>query len=381
MGHQIVMPNNNPLADIKPLNSWLKLAESGIGIIAGPCSAENEEQVLSCARDLAKNKNVGAFRTGIWKPRTRPEGFEGAGEIALRWLDQAKKETGLPYCIEVASARHTEIALKHQADMLWLGARTTVNPFLVQEIADVLKGTDIPVLVKNPVNPDLELWIGSLERLYKSGLTKLAAIHRGFSFYRKGPYRNSPMWELPIELKSRFPNLPILTDPSHIAGSRSLLKEISQKAINLEMDGLMIEVHPNPGIALTDKNQQVTPEAFAQLLEELVLRKRIGDKEFEIKLEQLRSEIDKLDSELIHILARRMQIIDEIGNYKKVNNITILQLDRWREIASNRVAQAENMGLSREFITTLLNIVHDESIKRQETILGNSNSKPGDSEL
>lgn len=375
MGDQINMPNNALLPEVMPLGSWLNLSESGIGIIAGPCSAESEEQVINCARELAQNRNVGAFRTGIWKPRTRPEGFEGAGEIALNWLDQAREETKLPYCIEVASARHAEIALKHHSDYLWLGARTTVNPFLVQEIADVLKGTNIPVLVKNPVNPDLELWIGSLERLYKSGITKLAAVHRGFSFYRKGPYRNSPMWELPIELKSRCPNLPILTDPSHIAGNRALLKEISQKAINLEMDGLMIEVHPNPNTALTDKNQQITPKAFAQLLDELILRKKRGNQDFEIKLEQLRSEIDKLDSELIHILARRMQIIDEIGHYKKTNDITILQIGRWRELASNRVIQAENMGLSREFITSLLNTVHDESIRRQEVILGNSNNK------
>lgn len=352
---------------IKELKSWLAIDNQPL-IISGPCSAESEEQLLSTARQLAQIKAVKLFRAGVWKPRTRPNMFEGHGERALKWLQSVNRETGLKTTIEVANPKHVELALKYQIDVLWLGARTVVNPFSVQEIADSLRGVDIPVMIKNPLNPDLSLWIGAFERLNDSGITKLAAIHRGFDFFKKSAFRNAPMWEIPIELKRLYPDLPVFTDPSHISGKRSLLGEISQKALDLEMDGLMIESHYNPETALTDAKQQITPFALNKLIENLIIREKKGDIAFESKLEEFRTEIDRLDAEMIGILARRMEIIDAIGQYKKENNITILQLKRWSNILIERLENGTNMGLESEFLIKILELVHKESIARQTRI-------------
>jgi chorismate mutase len=294
--------------------------------------------------------------------------FEGHGERALKWLQSVNRETGLKTTIEVANPKHVELALKYQIDVLWLGARTVVNPFSVQEIADSLRGVDIPVMIKNPLNPDLSLWIGAFERLNDSGITKLAAIHRGFDFFKKSAYRNAPMWEIPIELKRLYPNLPVFTDPSHISGKRSLLAEIAQKALDLEMDGLMIESHYNPETALTDAKQQITPNALNKLIENLIIREKKGDIAFESRLEEFRTEIDRLDAEMIGILARRMEIIDAIGQYKKENNITILQLKRWSNILIERLENGTNLGLEPDFLIKILELVHKESIARQTRI-------------
>ncbi|MBN1650832.1 MAG: bifunctional 3-deoxy-7-phosphoheptulonate synthase/chorismate mutase type II [Bacteroidales bacterium] len=352
---------------INSINAWLKPSDLPL-IISGPCSAESEEQVLETAKELAKIDAVKLFRAGVWKPRTRPNMFEGHGEKALKWMQRAKKETGLKTTIEVANPKHVELALKYDIDVLWIGARSVVNPFSVQEIADVLKGVDIPVMVKNPLNPDLALWIGALERLNEAGITKLAAIHRGFDFFKKSAFRNAPMWEIPIELKRLFPTLPIITDPSHISGKRSLLAEIAQKAFDLEMDGLMIETHCNPDKALTDAKQQIKPQALQELLNHIIIRERKGDVAFESKLEEYRSEIDRLDAEMINILARRLDIIDLIGQYKKENNITILQLKRWSNIIQERLENGKNLGVDTEFLTKVLELVHKESIARQTRI-------------
>ncbi len=352
---------------INSINAWLKPSDLPL-IISGPCSAESEEQVLETAMQLAKIDAVKLFRAGVWKPRTRPNMFEGHGEKALKWMQTAKKESGLKTTIEVANPKHVELALKYDIDVLWIGARTVVNPFSVQEIADVLKGVDIPVMVKNPLNPDLALWIGALERMNDAGITKLAAIHRGFDFFKKSAFRNAPMWEIPIELKRLFPTLPLITDPSHITGKRSLLAEIAQKAFDLEMDGLMIETHCNPDKALTDAKQQITPKALQELLSKIIIRERKGDFEFESKLEEYRSEIDRLDAEMINILARRLDIIDLIGQYKKENNITILQLKRWSNIIQERLENGKNLGVDTAFLTKVLELVHKESIARQTRI-------------
>lgn len=357
---------NNEL-NIANLNSWVQTDGYPL-IISGPCSAESEKQVLQTAHELAGIGSVKLFRAGIWKPRTRPNMFEGHGEKALEWLQKVKQETGLKTTVEVANPKHVELALKYDVDVLWLGARTVVNPFSVQEIADVLKGVDIPVMVKNPLNPDLSLWVGALERINHAGINKLAAIHRGFDFFKKSTFRNAPMWEIPIELKRLFPSLPIFTDPSHIAGKRSLLAEIAQKAFDLEMDGLMIESHCNPDLAITDAKQQITPSALKSLLGNLILRERSGDFEFETKLEEYRSEIDRLDAEMIDILARRLEVIDAIGRYKKQNNITILQLKRWSNILQERLENGKNLGVDPEFLIKILELVHKESIARQTRI-------------
>ncbi|MBN2237660.1 MAG: bifunctional 3-deoxy-7-phosphoheptulonate synthase/chorismate mutase type II, partial [Bacteroidales bacterium] len=317
--------------NIEALNTWLEVDKQAL-VISGPCSAESEEQMLNTARELAKIKSVKLFRAGIWKPRTRPNMFEGYGEKALEWIQLVKEETGLKTTVEVANPMHVDLALKYGVDVLWIGARTVVNPFSVQEIADALKGVDVPVMIKNPLNPDLSLWVGALERINHAGITKLAAIHRGFDFFKKSTFRNAPMWEIPIELKRLYPQLPVFTDPSHISGKRSLLAEIAQKAFDLEMDGIMIESHYSPDHALTDAKQQITPSALKKLIDKLIIRKRSGDLGFETKLEEYRSEIDRLDAEMIEILARRFDIIDAIGNYKKEHNITILQLKRWSNI-------------------------------------------------
>ncbi len=360
--------------DILPLSGWIDTQGFPL-VISGPCSAETEEQVLATARKLAEVSQVKIFRAGIWKPRTRPGGFEGVGEKGLVWLNNVKKETGLLTSVEVANPLHIDQALKHKVDILWIGARTVVNPFSIHELASALKGVDIPVMIKNPVNPDIDLWIGALERFNKAGISKLIAIHRGFYFFEKNPYRNAPMWEIPIELKRIFPELPVICDPSHICGRRDTLKEVAQKALDLEMNGLMLESHINPDIALTDGNQQVTPGNLKKLLSSLVIRKREGNVEFETKLEELRTEIDKLDAELLNIIARRMYVIDEIGKYKSNNNITILQLERWNKVVINRLRTGIKSGLNKKFLQQLLEVVHEESIRRQTEIFNRKNNR------
>ena len=354
--------------DIIPLNNWIPKGNLPL-VISGPCSAETHDQVMDTARKLAAIPQVKVFRAGLWKPRTRPSAFEGVGEVGLQWLKDVQQETGLLTAVEVARPEHVEACLKNNVDILWLGARTVVNPFSVQELSEVLKGVDIPVMVKNPLNPDITLWLGALERLNQAGIKKLAAIHRGFYYYRHALYRNQPMWEVPIELQRQVPDLPVICDPSHISGRRDLLLQVSQKALDLEMAGLMIESHSDPDHALTDANQQITPSELETLLGALIVRQTKGNKEFETKLEMLRREIDKMDAELLDILSRRMQIVDEIGQYKKENNITILQIRRWSDIIFDRLNLGSRIGLDREFLLQMLQLVHEESIRRQEGIM------------
>ncbi len=356
------------ITNILPLNQWICPDNEPL-IIAGPCSAENEEQLLQTATELAKIPAVKIFRAGIWKPRTRPDGFEGVGKIGLKWLKQIKKTTGLLTAVEVATPKHIEECLQHEIDVLWIGARTVGNPFSMQELAKALKGVDIPVMIKNPLNPDLKLWLGAIERINRVGIKRIAAIHRGFYTYNSKPYRNAPLWEIPIELKRILPDLPIISDPSHIAGNKNVLNSVAQKALDLEMQGLMIEVHPKPEKALTDAQQQITPEAFTELLSTLVFRKEKGTVEFENKLHHLRSIIDEADDELIDILARRMNLVTQIGEYKKQNDITILQIKRWNEIITMRLKKAKTLGLDLDFVQKLLEIIHEESMQIQNDIL------------
>ena len=358
----------NSVPDIIPLSEWLTDNAHPL-IIAGPCSAETEEQVMTTARQISVIPDVKVFRAGIWKPRTRPKDFEGTGDKGLQWLQNVKKETGLLTCVEVAKPQHAEACLKAGIDILWIGARTTVNPFYIQEIADALAGTDVPIMIKNPVNPDLKLWMGAFERFYNTGKRKLIAIHRGFYFFNKSEYRNAPMWEIPIELKRQFPSLPIITDPSHICGKRDMIFAVSQKAMDLEMDGLMIEAHCNPDKALTDARQQLSPGQLQELLASLIIREKTGNVEIQSKLEQLRCEIDKLDAEMIEVLSKRFGIVREIGNYKKENNITILQQKRWDYILSDRTGAAAREGITVDFINRLLELIHDESIQIQTEIM------------
>lgn len=339
-------------------------------VISGPCSAETEEQVHETAQALSQTGKVQLFRAGIWKPRTRPNSFEGVGAVGLKWLVDAGKATGLPTTTEVANAQHVELALEAGVDVLWIGARTTVNPFSVQEIADALKGTDIPVIVKNPINPDLQLWIGAIERLVLNGLTKVMAMHRGFSSSLPSPYRNLPMWEIPIALKAEIPGLPIVCDPSHICGNRQLLASVAQKAMDLGMHGLMLESHPTPDAAWSDAKQQVTPENFAKLINGLHLRStEVATKEVADQLHTLRSKIDVIDEGLLQLLAQRFDLIDQIGAYKKENDLTILQLERWKEILSSRSDFAKSLNIPEEFIEKYLEFMHKESIKVQSKIM------------
>ena len=354
--------------NILPLSAWLPFSDLPF-VIAGPCSAETESQVMETAFELAEIPQVKVFRAGLWKPRTRPSSFEGVGSQGLKWLQRVRNETGLMTAVEVASPQHVKEALESGVDILWIGARTVVNPFSVTEIANALAGTDIPVMIKNPLNPDLKVWIGALERINHAGIRKLIAIHRGFSFFNRSPYRNVLMWEIFIELKTIFLELPVIVDLSYICGETGMILSTSQKALDLEMNGLMIESHIRPREALTDREQQLTPSMLADLLSRLILRKEFGTIEFETRLEKLRSEIDKLDEELIDILARRMLIVDEIGKYKKQNNITILQLKRWSEIIRDRVNAGVNLGLSRNFLLKLLETLHEESIQRQTDVM------------
>lgn len=343
-------------------------------VIAGPCSAETEDQVLKIAQEL-KDSDVSIFRAGIWKPRTRPGGFEGVGAIGLKWLQKAKAETGLLMAIEVANATHVKLALEHDIDVLWIGARTTVNPFAVQEIADALAGTDKIVLVKNPVNPDLALWIGGVERLYNAGIKKLGVIHRGFSTYEKTNYRNIPEWQIAIELQSRFPDLPLIIDPSHITGNRNMIQQVSQQALDLNYDGLIIETHIDPDNAWSDAAQQVTPASLKQILKNLRVPKETDEADdYNNKMARLRCNIDAYDAKIIEVLSKRMMVADEIGTLKKEKNVAVLQSQRWTEILDKMIAQGADKGLSEDFILRIFKAIHQESISHQEKIINSHNS-------
>ena len=334
-------------------------------VIAGPCSAETEEQVMTTARQLAE-KGCHMFRAGIWKPRTKPGGFEGNGEMALPWMQEVKKETGMLTATEVATPEHVELALKYGIDILWLGARTTANPFAVQALADSLKGIDVPVMVKNPVNPDLELWIGALERINGAGVKRLGAIHRGFSSYDKKIYRNLPMWQIPIELRRRIPGLPIVNDPSHIGGRRDLIAPLCQQAMDLGMDGLIVESHCNPDVAWSDASQQVTPDVLDYILSILVIRQETQSTE---NITMLRKQIDEIDNGLIDLLSKRMRISREIGQYKKEHGMTILQTARYSEILDKRGAQGALLGIAPDCIKSIFESIHEESVNQQMKII------------
>ncbi len=339
-------------------------------IISGPCSAETEEQVLQTATRLAATGKVDILRAGIWKPRTRPGSFEGIGTKGLPWLQQARKVSGLPVAVEVATGKQVEDALHFDVDVLWIGARTTVNPFSVQEVADALKGVDVPVLIKNPINPDLELWIGAVERVAKAGIKNIGLIHRGFSSYGNTEYRNAPMWHLAIEMKRRNPDMLLINDPSHICGRRDILMDVAQKAIDLDFDGLIIESHIDPDNAWSDAKQQVTPERLGEMISSIIWRKEdINSEELHATMEKMRQQINQLDDELLLLLGQRMKVADKIGQYKKDNNITILQTNRWNAILDRAFAKGEQLGLSREFITKYFDAVHMESINHQNKIM------------
>jgi chorismate mutase len=353
---------------IQPLDTWARVEGKKPFLIAGPCSAESEEQMVLTAIAL-KKLGVHAFRCGIWKPRTRPNGFEGYGKQALPWVKAVKEATGLPVATEVAKPEHIEDALSAGVDILWIGARTTVNPFNVQELADALKGLDVPVLIKNPVNPQLELWIGAIERIYSAGIQKLAVIHRGFSTFQKTKYRNAPLWQIAIELKTLFPQLPMIGDPSHMGGKRNLIYELSQKALDLNYDGLIIESHPDPDNALSDAAQQLTPDALEQVLSALKPRyTSSSDALFINHLEEIRHKIDDVDRELLEVLVARQLLVEELGEYKRENNVTAFQQDRWAEILQTRTDLAARMNLDQEYVAEIFKLIHAESIRKQTEI-------------
>ncbi|MBM3445761.1 MAG: 3-deoxy-7-phosphoheptulonate synthase [Bacteroidetes bacterium] len=339
-------------------------------IISGPCSAETEDQVLATAQRLTKTGKVDMLRAGIWKPRTKPGMFEGIGAKGLPWLQQAKKITGLPTTVEVATGKQVEDALTFDVDVLWVGARTTVNPFSVQEVADALRGVNVPVLIKNPINPDLELWQGAVERISRAGIKQVGLIHRGFSAYGNTEFRNAPMWHLAIEMKRRMPELPIINDPSHICGRRDILQTTAQKAIDLEFDGLMIESHIDPDNAWSDAKQQITPEVLAEILDNIIWRKEdVPSPTFHAALDKLREQINHIDDELMQLIGQRMNIAEKIGEYKKNNNVTILQTSRWNEILEKATNKGSKLGLSAEFVQKYMDAVHMESINRQNKIM------------
>jgi chorismate mutase len=358
------------MKNTKELRTWLddmKLAHPLV--IAGPCSAETEEQVLKIAHEL-KDSDVNYFRAGIWKPRTRPGMFEGVGEIGLHWLKKVKQETGMKTCTEVANAAHCKLAIENDVDLLWIGARSTVSPFIMQEIADALAGTDKIVLVKNPVNPDLALWLGGIERLYTAGIKNLGAIHRGFSTYEKTKYRNIPEWQLAIEFQNKFPDLPLICDPSHITGNREMIQDVSQVALDLNFDGLMIETHFDPENAWSDAAQQVTPKKLKSIMEDLKIKKTTETApEYRESLENLRAQINVVDDQLIELLGKRMQVADKIGELKKEQNVAVLQSRRWNEILGNMVLEGSSKGLSEEFVLKMFKAIHQESINHQEKII------------
>ena len=355
--------------NIVPLKDWGFNFERPV-IISGPCSCETEEQMMETAQRLA-DKGIHVLRAGIWKPRTRPGMFEGIGKEGLKWLVDAGKQIGKPTTVEVATAQHVEESLEAGVDILWIGARTTVNPFSVQEIADALRGVDIPVLVKNPINPDLQLWLGSMERLNAVGIKRLGAIHRGFSSYEKSKYRNKPMWELPIELRRQYPEMPIIVDPSHICGSRELIPSVCQKAFDLDFDGLMIESHRDPDNAWSDASQQITPERLGELISSLVVRSSKLDDYAENKLDALRAQIDRIDNYMLEIMGERMEIAKKIGEFKRDNGITILQTNRWDEIINDRIKKAAKKELTDDFVKEMMEAIHQESIRHQTKIMNN----------
>ncbi len=346
--------------DIFPL-SFSDIEKSRPLVLAGPCSAESEEQVMTTARQLSA-RGIKIFRAGVWKPRTKPGGFEGVGEEGLKWLTKVKKETGMYTSTEVANSGHVKAALKAGVDILWIGARTTGNPFAVQEIAEALSGSDVRVLVKNPVNPDIELWIGAMERLQNIGIKNIAAVHRGFGSYEKGLFRNLPQWHIPIELKRRLPSLTLLCDPSHIGGRSELIYPLSQQAMDLGFDGLMIESHCNPAVALSDKEQQITPELLHTILKAIIIRETTDDSE---SLYELRREIDELDQRLLDLLSKRMSIAREIGRYKKQHSMPVLQPKRYEHLVTERVSQAPGLEMDEEFVRQILEAIHEESVRQQ----------------
>ena len=355
--------------DINPIEKWLPNIDNPL-LISGPCSLESEEQVLATARQLAKDKRVFVYRGGVWKPRTRPGSFEGVGSIGLKWLKKVKEETGLPVGTEVANAQHTEEALKAGLDVLWIGARSTASPFVVQEIADVVKGTDAVIMIKNPVNPDVQLWMGAIERINQAGIKNIVAIHRGFTPFRETKYRNYPNWKTFIELRRLLPNLPVICDPSHIAGKREYLYEISQKAFDMGMEGLMLESHIDPSCALSDAAQQLTPTDLGKLLDRLVIRyENANNPDFENQLDVLRNRIDAIDSELLETLASRIEIVKQIGQYKKDNNVTALQISRWTELMENRVNMGKGLNINETFVKILFQLIHEDSVRMQTEIM------------
>lgn len=352
--------------DIKPIK-FCGVDSKRPVVIAGPCSAETEEQVMETAKDLAKN-GVRIFRAGIWKPRTKPGGFEGVGSVGLTWLQEVKKETGMLVATEVANKQHVEEALNSGVDVLWIGARTSANPFAMQEIADSLVGADVPVLVKNPVNPDLELWIGAMQRIYNAGIRQIGAIHRGFSAYGKHLYRNMPQWHIPIELRRRMPELTLICDPSHIGGKRELVAPLSQQAMDMGFDGLIVESHCDPDRAWSDKSQQVTPEVLNFILNMLVVRDTTQTTE---SLTLLRQQIDQIDNDLLEALSKRMRISREIGQYKKEHSMPVVQTGRYDDILNSRAAAAEELGMNGDFMKTVYQAIHEESVRQQIEVLNN----------
>ena len=357
--------------DINPIKTWLPKLDNPL-LISGPCSLESEKQALDTARLLAKDKRVFVYRGGVWKPRTRPGSFEGIGSIGLKWLQMVKQETGLPVGTEVANAQHTEEALKAGLDVIWIGARSTASPFVVQEIADVVKGSNVVVMVKNPVNPDTQLWMGAIERIYQSGIKNIVAIHRGFTPFSETKYRNYPNWQTVIELRQLLPNLPIICDPSHIAGKREYLYEISQKAFDMGMEGLMLESHIDPSSALSDAAQQLTPADLAKLLDKLVIRhENANNPDFATQLDVLRNRIDALDSELLETLSARVDIVKKIGQYKKDHNVTALQINRWTKLMEERVHIGQKLELNEKFVKTLFQLIHEDSVRMQTEIMDN----------
>ncbi len=359
--------------EINPIKEWLPQINNPL-LIAGPCSLESEEQALSTARLLAKDHRVFIYRGGVWKPRTRPGSFEGIGSIGLKWLRMVREETGLPVGTEVANAQHTEEALKEGIDVLWIGARSTASPFVVQEIADVVKGSNAVIMVKNPVNPDVQLWMGAIERIYQAGIRNIVAIHRGFTPFSETKYRNYPNWQTVIELRRMMPEVPIICDPSHIAGKREYLYEVSQKAFDMGLEGLMLESHIDPSCALSDKEQQLTPADLAKLLDRLVIRHESADNPlFENQLEVLRNRIDALDTELLEVLSSRMDIVKEIGLYKKEHNVTALQINRWAQLMDARIKLGEKLNLNRTFTQILFQLIHEDSVRMQTEIMDNGN--------
>jgi chorismate mutase len=358
------------MKNTKELRTWLDdLSIDHPLVVAGPCSAETEDQVLKIAHEL-KDSDVNYFRAGIWKPRTRPGNFEGVGALGLKWLQKVKAETGMKTATEVANAAHVKLALEHDIDLLWIGARSTVSPFIVQEIADALQGTDKIVLVKNPVNPDLALWLGGIERLYSADIKNLGVIHRGFSTYEKTRYRNNPEWQIAIELQNRFPDLPLICDPSHITGKRDMIFEVSQTALDLNFNGLMIETHVDPDNAWSDAAQQVTPDTLIQMMEDLKIRKETDtEADYRNSLNTLRTQIDVIDHQLIDILGKRMKIADAIGALKKDKNVAVLQSKRWNEILGKMILEGEQNKLSEEFILRVFKAIHQESINHQEKVM------------